>query len=251
MDHAVSPPPVRALITGASRGIGHATARRLAGPDVELALHYFRHEADARALADDLATRGPPPVLLRGDLGRPSEVDRIARELTARWDRLDALILNAGSYPRQRFEELDDEAFASCLRVNLSGPARLAHELLPLLKRSDAGRIVFLSSVLAFTGSRHGAHYAAAKAGVIGLARSLALELSPSITVNVVAPGSIDTDILAADTPEVRRDRERKIPLGRIGRPEEVAETIAFLVSPAASYVTGAVLHANGGLFLA
>jgi 3-oxoacyl-[acyl-carrier protein] reductase len=102
--------------------------------------------------------------------------------------------------------------------------------------------------MLAFQGSQYGAHYAAAKAGLLGLARSLARELAPRHTVNVVAPGSIDTAILAGDSPERRRERERSIPLGRLGRPSEVAQAIAFLASPAASYVTGATLHVNGGL---
>lgn len=241
---------MRILITGASRGIGRATARALAGADRELALHYRSHREELERTVREVERIGPRPIVLAGDLGRPSEVDAMARDLAARWDRLDAVVHNAGSYPRARFEELSDEEFESCVRTNLLGPARLTRQLLPLLRAAPAGRIVFLSSVLAFTGSRHGAHYAAAKAGIVGLARSLAIELGPRITVNVVAPGPIDTDILAGDSPAARRERESRIPLGRVGQPEEVAGTIAYLLSPSAAYVTGAVLHANGGAFI-
>jgi 3-oxoacyl-[acyl-carrier protein] reductase len=241
---------VRALITGASGGIGQATARRLAGPEHELALHYHRHEAKARALAEELRVGPESPLLLRADLGRSEEVDAMAKELGGRWRALDVLVHNAGSYPRVHFDELSDEELESCVRINLIGPARLTHRLLPLLRAAPSARIVFVSSVLAFTGSRHGAPYAAAKAGIVGFARSLARELGPRITVNVVAPGAIDTAILADDTPEIRREREKAIPLGRVGRPEEIAESIAFLLSPAASYINGAVLHANGGAFI-
>ncbi|MGI0053699.1 MAG: SDR family oxidoreductase [Thermoplasmata archaeon] len=241
---------MRALITGASQGIGRATARRLAEPSTELLLHCFRHPEAAEALAAELAARGVIASVARADLARRSEVDRLAEETVRRLPSLDTLILNAGSYPRVGFEEMTDAEFDDCLELNLTAPARLTRRLLPLLRRAPTGgRIVLVSSILAFTGSRRGAHYAAAKAGLVGLARSLALELAPTVSVNVVAPGSIDTAILASDSPERRAARVLEIPLRRIGTPEEVADAIAFLVSPAAGYLTGTTLHVNGGLF--
>ncbi|MHB8352535.1 MAG: SDR family oxidoreductase [Thermoplasmata archaeon] len=240
---------VRALITGASQGIGRATARRLAGPGSELLLGCRTHLAAAEELARELTARGGQATALAADLGVATDVDRLAEETGRRFRGLDALVLNAGSYPRVAFDAMTDEEFDRCLAVNLTGPARLTRRLLPLLRSSSSGaRIVCVASILAFTGSRRGAHYAAAKAGLIGLARSLALELAPSITVNVVAPGSIDTAILASDTPERRAAREAEIPLGRVGTAEEVAEAIGFLLSPAASYITGTTVHVNGGL---
>ena len=151
-------------------------------------------------------------------------------------------------YNRAPFLEITDDDLRACFQVNLVAPFALTRELLPMLRRSDSGRVVFVASVLAFTGSATGAHYAAAKAGLLGLSRSLAKELAPGITVNTVAPGSIDTAILARDSPERRAERAQTIPLGRVGTAEEVAEAIAFLASPGASYLTGTTIHVNGGL---
>ncbi len=241
------PPRVRALITGASGGIGSATARRLANDGWELALHAYRHPVAVRRLGEELRRSGRSVWELSGDLADPASAVRARDELGARWDALDLLVLNAGEYDRRAFPGVTDELLARSLEVNLAGPFRWTRELLPLVQRSSRGRIVFVSTVLAFAGSRHGAHYAAAKAGLLGLARSLARELAPSITVNVVAPGSIDTAILASDTPEMRARRHREIPAGRVGRPEEVAGAIAFLASPDAAYITGTTLHVDGG----
>ena len=182
------------------------------------------------------------------DLAAPDGPSALAAGVAGPWESLDVLVHNAGVYDRIPFERLGPSDWESALALNVVGPARLTQLLLPRLRRAPSGRIVFVSSVLAFTGSRWGAQYSAAKAGVLGLARSLARELAPSIAVNVVAPGSIDTAILAGDTPAVRAERARSIPLGRVGAPEEVAEAIAFLASPAASYITGTTLHVNGGL---
>ncbi len=241
---------MRAVITGASRGIGRATALRLAASDVELLLHFYEHEDEAREVEGEVRSRGATGFLAGADLGSREEVHRLAKEIAGRWDSIDALILNAGAYPRARFEDVTDEEFEECFRLNVFGPAQLVRELLPQVRRSPAGRIVFVSSVLAFIGSTHGAHYAASKAALLGLARSLARELAPQITVNVVAPGTIDTAILADDTPERRVERSRAIPLGRVGTAEEVADAVAFLVGPGAAYLTGATLHVNGGQYL-
>ncbi|HEV2520393.1 MAG TPA: SDR family NAD(P)-dependent oxidoreductase [Thermoplasmata archaeon] len=238
---------MRGLITGASGGIGTATARRLAIDGWELALHGHANLDRAAALSRELAQSGHRTFVLGADLGDPESARSAAAAILKHWPSLDLLVLNAGRYDRSAFARISDDDLDRCLEVNLASHFRWTRELLPLLERSDAGRIVFVSSILAFSGSHHGAHYAMAKAGIVGLARSLALELAPRITVNIVAPGSIDTAILASDTPETRERRNRTIPLGRIGRAEEVADAIAFLASPAASYITGATLHVNGG----
>lgn len=239
---------MRALVTGASQGIGRATALRLARDGFEVGVHYRSHRAAAEEVVRTIEGAGGAAFAVPGDLGRPPDVEELADTVTDRWDSVDALVLNAGAYPRASFSELTTPRFEECFRTNVFGSAELTRRLLPQLRTADPGHVVFLSSVLAFDGSQHGAHYAAAKAAVIGLARSLARELAPTVLVNAVAPGAIDTAILAGDTPEQRRLRGSRIPLGRIGRPEEVAEAISFLVSPRASYLTGVTLHVNGGL---
>ncbi len=239
---------VRALVTGASRGIGRATSFRLAEDGIDVAVHFLSHEIEARAVVERVRTLGRDAFLIRADLRDLSSIYRMAAELRTRWDSLDILVHNGGSYPRQSFPDTADSDFEEQLRVHAVGPAALTRELLPLLRRSESGRVIFVSSVLAFEGSRHGSPYATAKAAQLGLARSLARELAPWITVNVVAPGSIDTAVLADDSPEQREERGRQIPLGRLGTAEEVAAAIAFLASPSARYITGATLPVNGGL---
>jgi 3-oxoacyl-[acyl-carrier protein] reductase len=239
-------PARRALVTGASRGIGRATAECLARDGVQLAVHGHTHPDELQTLVDSLDT-APTAFSVLADLKAPTGCAALASAVQARWDSLDVLVHCAGVYPRVNFDQLSWSSFEDCLALNLVAPAELIRLLLPQLRRARHGRIVFVSSVMAFTGSAHGAHYAAAKAGLLGLARSLARELAPDITVNVVAPGAIDTAILAGDSPLQRRERERSIPLGRVGTPREVAEVIAFLASERARYITGTTLHVNGG----
>ena len=239
---------MRALITGASQGIGRAAALRLAQDGVDVAVHYLTHESQAREVVTRIQELKREAFSIRADLRDLSAIPRLAHEFGARWDSLDILVHNGGSYPREAFVDTKDGEFEEQLRIHAIAPASLTRELLPHLRRSESGRVIFVSSVLAFEGSRHGAPYATAKAAQLGLARSLARELAPWITVNLVAPGSIDTAVLAGDSPEQRDERGRQIPVGRLGSPEEVAAAIAFLASPDARYITGATLPVNGGL---
>lgn len=239
---------MRALVTGASQGIGRATALRLARDGTDVAVHYRTHAADAENAVDEIRRMGRDSFTVHADLGDLSSVPEVTREVRAHWDTLDVLVHNAGSYPRQSFPETSDSDFEEQLRIHAVGPASLTRHLLPLLQRSASGRIVFVSSILAFEGSRRGSPYATAKAAQLGLARSLARELAPGITVNVVAPGAIDTAVLAADSAHQREERVGQIPAGRLGTAEEVAAAIAFLASPSATYITGTTMPVNGGL---
>lgn len=240
---------MRVFVTGASRGIGRATALKLGRQGAEIAIGFRGHAEEAQTLLGELGGVGNArSFLVRGDMGQPRDVARMADEITSRWSTLDGIVHNAGGYPRRPFDELSWEEYEELLRTQLIGPADLTRRLLPLLRAATGPSVVFVSSILASDGSGRGAHYAATKAALLGLTRSLARELSPQVRVNAVAPGSIDTAILAGDTPERRRERERRIPMGRVGSPEEVADAIAYLLSPAASYITGATLNVNGGL---
>lgn len=239
---------MRVAVTGASRGIGRATALRLGRDGHEVAVHYHHHAREAAQVAREIGGAGGSAFTVRADLGTSVGPRHLGAEIRRRWDRLDGLVLNAGFYPRAPFAEVSDAAWRRCFDVNVFGPARLVRALLAPLRAADAPSVVFVSSVLAFAGSGHGAHYAAAKAAVGGLAASLARELAPHVRVNTVAPGSIDTAILADDTRRRRAERERAIPLGRVGAPDEVAAAIRYLLGPDASYLTGSTLHVNGGL---
>lgn len=240
--------PRRALVTGGATGIGAATVRCLAARGDAVAIHYRHHEAQAKELAREVQAAGGQAVAIGADLAQPSGRAHLTEELASHFPSLDVLVHNAGEYPRRSFGQLTPEDFRSTLETNLVAPFALTRALAPLLERSPGARIVFVSSVLAFQGSEHGADYAASKAGLLGLAKSLARELAPRMTVNVVAPGSIDTAILADDSPEKRAERGRAIPLNRVGEAREVAEAIAFLTSPGSSYMTGTTVHVNGGL---
>jgi NAD(P)-dependent dehydrogenase (short-subunit alcohol dehydrogenase family) len=236
-----------ALVTGASRGIGAATARRLAQDGFDVAVHYHRDAAGAKRTAEAVRKAKRKPVVVRADLSNPRDLDRLADEVGAAFPRLDALVHNAGVYERRPFSEMTGSAWVATRLVDLDAPAVLTHLLLDRLAK-DAS-IVFVSSVVAVRGSRHGAHYAAAKAGLLGLARSLALELAPRVRVNAVAPGYVETALIEDDTPAQRKERIALVPLQRVGRPEDVAATVSFLVGPDSRYVTGQVLHVNGGLW--
>jgi len=239
---------VRALVTGASRGIGRATALRLARDGADVAVHYVTQAADGAAVVEQVRSLGRDAFPLRGDLRDLASIPTLVAELHRHWETLDVLVHNGGTYPRISFGETTDADFEEQLRLHAVGPAALTRALLPMLRASPSGRVIFVSSGIAYDGSKRGTPYAAAKAAQLGIARSLARELAPRITVNVVAPGSIDTAILAGDSPEQRAQRTSLIPLGRLGTADEVAAAIAFLASPGASYITGATIPVNGGL---
>ena len=237
-----------ALVTGASRGIGAATAVRLAKDGLDVAVNAASHRAALERTAEAVRALGRRSAVVQADVARASEVDRMVTEAVGALGRLDVLVNNAGVYERSSIEETAPADWDRRLAVNLSSCFYAARAAVPHLRAAGGGRIVSVSSQLAFRGTAHGADYVAAKAGIVGLTRALALELAKDrILVNAVAPGSIETDILAGDTPEGRARRVGAIPLRRVGTPDEVAAAIAFLVGPGGDYVTGHVLHVNGG----
>jgi 3-oxoacyl-[acyl-carrier protein] reductase len=237
------------LITGASRGIGRATALLLAKQGFCLGLNYLRNEKMARNVQDEVRSQGARAILLNADVGDEKQIYKMVATFAKEFGGIYGLVNNAGVYDRRHFSDISLERWEKAVRVNLTGTYLCCRAALPHL--AEGGRIVNLSSNLAKQGSTQGAHYAAAKAGIIGFTRSLARELAPrKITVNAVAPGPTETDIIASDTPEKRAERLRMIPLGRVGRPEEIAAAVAYFLSEGAAFTTGAVLDVNGGLFM-
>ncbi|HSJ98609.1 MAG TPA: 3-oxoacyl-ACP reductase family protein [Myxococcota bacterium] len=234
-----------ALVTGAARGIGAACARALAAEGFRVAVHYGTSAEAAAKLAGEL----PDAFPIRADLADPAQVDALVAALGERAGRVDVLVNNAGvvrNAPTPMMK-LDDYDAVAALQRGTWYLTKLV--LRKFMLRQKAGRIIQISSVVGHTGNRGQSPYTMAKAGLDALTRSLAVELAGrNILVNSVAPGFIDTDMTAALPDEARAGILGRVPLGRMGRPEEVAEVVAFLATRA-GYVHGTVIHVNGGLY--
>jgi len=238
----------KALVTGASRGIGRAIAIKFAENGATVGINYFKSEEKAKEVLD-IVNEHSNGILLRGDVGSYKEAKKVVEDFIKFAGGIDVLVNNAGIYKRKRFEEMSEEQWDETIRVNLKGAFNICKHAIPYMK--EGGKIIFISSQLAFKGSSHGADYATSKSGMLGLMRSLAIELAArKINVNAIAPGTIDTDIIADYTKEERREREKQIPLKRIGKPEDVANVALFLASELSNYVTGEVILVTGGLYM-
>lgn len=238
-----------ALVTGASRGIGRAVACGLAVDGFDLALVYA---GNADAAADAVAAceaAGATARAYRCDVSNADEVKATADAVLADFGSVWALVNNAGITRDTLLARMKDEDFARVLEVNLTGAFNMMRALTRPLMRQRGGRIVSMSSVVGLMGNAGQANYAASKAGLIGLTKSVARELAPrGVTVNAVAPGFVRTDMTAALPEQVVERCEGQIPLGRLADPEEVAGVVRFLVSDAAAYVTGEVIRVDGGM---
>ena len=238
-----------ALITGASRGIGRGIAQKFAENGAYIGINYVSFEKGAKETLKIIQDNGGDGMLLKGDVSKQKDVERIVNTFVNRTRNIDILVNNAGVYDRIYFNELSLEKWEKVLSINLTGCFNLCKKAIPHMKKGS--KIIFISSQLALKGSTHGADYATSKAGILGLARSLALELAErEINVNTVAPGTIDTDIIADYTADMKKQRAEEVPLGRLGTAEDVADTCLFLASNLSNYITGVTIDVNGGLYI-
>lgn len=240
------------LITGASRGIGAATARLFAQEGWNVAVHYNASRAAAEQLAAELSGLGVRAVPIQADVADPEQAERLVREAEGALGPLDAVICNAGvALPQQLLTDTTADQWRRLMSVDLDGMFHTLRAAIPGMVRQKRGSIVTVSSMWGITGGSCETPYSAAKAGVIGLTRALAKELGPSgIRVNCVAPGVIDTAMNGHLTPKDLAALGEETPLCRIGQPVEVAQAIYFLASERASFITGQVLRVDGGMVI-
>ena len=238
-----------ALVTGSTRGIGRAVALYLARAGAKVIVT-GRKEEKAREVAKDISAETSSEVYGIGlDLGSRESIDRAVARIEE-IGQIDILVNNAGINRDTLFIRMKEEDWEEVLRVNLTGTFLITQKLIKPMMKKRWGRVIMLSSVVGFIGNPGQANYSASKAGLVGFAKTIAKELAPrNITVNVVAPGYIETDMTDAIPDDIKDNFKKQIPMGRFGKPEDVAGVVLFLASDLASYITGEVVHVNGGLF--
>ncbi len=243
----------RALVTGAQQGIGRAVALALAREGADVAVNFLDDRAAAEAVAGEARALGRRALVVQADVARRAEVEAMVAAVVAGLGPPDVLVNNAGVFPRSPFLELDEGEWDHVLGVNLKGSFLTAQAAArAMVAAGRPGAIVNLASS-AVRGDPRGVHYSSSKAGVVGLTRAMALALAPhGIRVNAIAPGLTDTAQPRYGNTEAQiAARAREVPLGRMAQPDEIARVAVFLASDDAAFVTGEVVHANGGAYLA
>ena len=238
-----------AVVTGGGRGIGRAIAVRLASEGANIAISYHSNDSAAEETASLVRETGAECALFKGDVSSPDDVDALVKGVNEAFGRLDILVNNAGITRDNIMLRMKEDEFDDVVRTNLKGTYLCTRAVLRGMVRARWGRIVSVSSVVGLVGNAGQANYAASKAGIIGLTKSLAREVAQrGITVNAVAPGYVETELTGGLPDEVKQQIKAQIPQGRIGEPEDVAEVVAFLAGEGAGYVTGQTLAVDGGM---
>jgi 3-oxoacyl-[acyl-carrier protein] reductase len=272
-----------ALVTGGSRGIGQAIAIKLAGEGADVAVNYqsrkdqaadvidFINKTDrlddldemikmidimdtvdqAKEVREMIESMGRRAILCQANVGNMDEVNKMRDKAVAEFGKIDILVNNAGIVKDKSFVKMTSEMWEDVISVNLTGTFNCSKAVIEGMLERQYGRIVNISSVIGRMGNRGQANYAASKAGIIGLTQTLAKEFADKgVTVNAIAPGFVGTDMLKSVPASIMEKILAQIPMGRLGRPEEIASAVTYLVSPEAGYITGQVIDVNGGLYI-
>ena len=239
------------VVTGASRGIGRAVAVRFARDGAAVIVNYKGSEAAAQETAQAVTEAGGAATVVQGDVSNRDDAERLIETAIQQYGRIDVLVNNAGITRDQLLMRMTDDDWDAVLDTNLKGAFHTTRAALRPMLRKRSGRIINISSVVGLIGNAGQGNYAAAKAGLIGFTKSIAREVaSRSITVNAIAPGYIATEMTDAIPENMRGKILEQVPMGRLGTPADVAAVVAFVASSAAAYMTGAVLHVDGGMVM-
>jgi len=240
-----------AIVTGASRGIGRAIALALAESGADIVVNYAGSEQAAREVAAEIEGLGRKALTIQADVADAGQVDQMVQQAIDAFGKIDILVNNAGITRDNLLMRMKEDEWDQVISTNLKGVYLCTKAVTRPMMKQRGGRIINIASVVASLGNAGQANYVAAKAGVIGLTKSVARELaSRGITVNAVAPGFIETDMTAKLGEDIQAGINAQIPLQRMGRPEEIAAMVRFLASDQASYVTGQTIHVYGGMYM-
>ncbi|MGI6343575.1 MAG: 3-oxoacyl-[acyl-carrier-protein] reductase [Bacillota bacterium] len=238
-----------ALVTGAGRGIGRAIALQLANAGTRVAINYNASAAAAEALVAEIAESGGEALAIKADISRLEEATALVEQVLAQWGQLDILVNNAGITRDNLLLRMKEDEWDRVIEVNLKGCFNCCKAAIRPMSRARQGSIINIAFVVGLRGNAGQANYAAAKAGIIGLTRSLAREMgSRGIRVNAVAPGFIDTDMTSVLPAQLKERMLEAIPLGRVGTGDDVARLVEFLAGSGAAYITGQVIAVDGGM---
>ena len=240
-----------AVVTGAAKGIGKAIALKLASSGVNIVLNYRSSEDKAIETEKEILSLGVEVLRVKGDISKPNDVENLIDSAKKKFGKIDIMVNNAGITKDTLLLRMKEEDFDSVINVNLKGVFNCLKAITPVMVKQKEGKIINLSSVVGLVGNAGQVNYAASKAGVIGMTKSLAKEIgSRGITVNAVAPGFIETDMTDVLGDKYKEEAKKNIPLKRLGKAEDVAEVVAFLASDSANYITGQVIHVDGGMVM-
>ena len=240
-----------ALVTGSSRGIGRAIAIELAKRDITVVINNDKAIEEGKRVVDKILKNGGNAIYIKADVSDSNQVEKMIEKIMNGFGRIDILVNNAGITRDITLKKMSKEVWDEVIDVNLNGVFNCTKAVINHMRERKTGRIINISSITGFTGNIGQTNYAAAKSGIIGFTKALAREVARAgITVNVIAPGFINTDMLKTIPENIKKQLLEQIPMGRFGEREEVAKVAVFLASEDASFITGAVIHVNGGLYM-